>query len=210
MKVWPSWLTEVSAYWDSVRILVLPGTEDAAVWAWLRQAFGPLTADQSLEALVLDRSDRERVLTVTIEPTSEQPREVRTPRWRDRLVTADIGRALPAPTESLPEGLDICVFHSFKGGVGRTLHCVAVARRLSESGRRVLLVDGDLEAPGITWMVDARRACAWTSPMKTSWHWCMEASMTSTTRRSTSAPSSSRIKSWTGSSSCPRAVAKAF
>lgn len=40
-------------------------------------------------------------------------------------------------------------FYSFKGGVGRTLALVNVGVELANSGKRVLLVDFDLEAPGI-------------------------------------------------------------
>ncbi|WP_158231033.1 ParA family protein [Rhodopirellula bahusiensis] len=40
-------------------------------------------------------------------------------------------------------------FYSFKGGVGRTLALVNVGVELANTGRRVLLVDFDLEAPGI-------------------------------------------------------------
>jgi MinD-like ATPase involved in chromosome partitioning or flagellar assembly len=40
-------------------------------------------------------------------------------------------------------------FYSFKGGVGRTLALVNVAALLAQMGRNVLLVDFDLEAPGL-------------------------------------------------------------
>jgi MinD-like ATPase involved in chromosome partitioning or flagellar assembly/antitoxin component HigA of HigAB toxin-antitoxin module len=40
-------------------------------------------------------------------------------------------------------------FYSFKGGVGRTLALVNVAVELAKAGRKVLMVDFDLEAPGI-------------------------------------------------------------
>jgi hypothetical protein len=40
-------------------------------------------------------------------------------------------------------------FYSFKGGVGRTLALVNVAAQLAKMGRKVLLVDFDLEAPGL-------------------------------------------------------------
>jgi MinD-like ATPase involved in chromosome partitioning or flagellar assembly len=40
-------------------------------------------------------------------------------------------------------------FYSFKGGVGRTMALVNVAARLAKMGRRVLLIDFDLEAPGL-------------------------------------------------------------
>ncbi|MCP4114027.1 MAG: hypothetical protein GY737_01245 [Desulfobacteraceae bacterium] len=47
-------------------------------------------------------------------------------------------------------------FHSFKGGVGRTLHLAAMIKSLNEvlkekeMHKRILVIDGDLEAPGIT------------------------------------------------------------
>lgn len=43
----------------------------------------------------------------------------------------------------------VVTFYSFKGGVGRTMALVNVGLELARSGRRVLLVDFDLEAPGI-------------------------------------------------------------
>ena len=43
----------------------------------------------------------------------------------------------------------VTTFYSFKGGVGRTMALVNVAVDLVQRGRRVLLVDFDLEAPGL-------------------------------------------------------------
>ena len=40
-------------------------------------------------------------------------------------------------------------FYSFKGGVGRTMALANVAAHLAQRGRRVLVVDFDLEAPGL-------------------------------------------------------------
>jgi MinD-like ATPase involved in chromosome partitioning or flagellar assembly len=40
-------------------------------------------------------------------------------------------------------------FYSFKGGVGRTLALVNTALTLAQQGRRILLIDFDLEAPGL-------------------------------------------------------------
>lgn len=44
--------------------------------------------------------------------------------------------------------------HSFKGGVGRTLHALALAAALEEedSEGRILFIDADFEAPGTTWL----------------------------------------------------------
>lgn len=43
----------------------------------------------------------------------------------------------------------VTTFYSFKGGVGRTMSLVNVGLELVKSGHRVLMVDFDLEAPGI-------------------------------------------------------------
>lgn len=43
----------------------------------------------------------------------------------------------------------VVTFYSFKGGVGRTMAMVNVGLELARTGRRVLMVDFDLEAPGL-------------------------------------------------------------
>jgi MinD-like ATPase involved in chromosome partitioning or flagellar assembly len=43
----------------------------------------------------------------------------------------------------------VITFYSFKGGVGRTMALVNVAAELVRRGRKVLVVDFDLEAPGV-------------------------------------------------------------
>src|SRR5580658_1089367 len=45
--------------------------------------------------------------------------------------------------------LHIITFYSFKGGVGRTMALVNVAAEIARRGKRVLVVDFDLEAPGL-------------------------------------------------------------
>lgn len=45
--------------------------------------------------------------------------------------------------------MHVVTFYSFKGGVGRTLALVNVGIELAKNGRKVLLIDFDLEAPGI-------------------------------------------------------------
>ncbi len=44
----------------------------------------------------------------------------------------------------------IISFYSFRGGVGRSMAMLNVGVLLARAGRRVLLVDLDLEAPGLT------------------------------------------------------------
>jgi tetratricopeptide (TPR) repeat protein len=46
--------------------------------------------------------------------------------------------------------MHIVTFYSYKGGVGRTMALVNVAAVLAQRGRKVLIVDFDLEAPGLS------------------------------------------------------------
>jgi hypothetical protein len=47
------------------------------------------------------------------------------------------------------KGPPIVVFYSFKGGVGRTTALAAFAIQRARAGKRVVVIDGDLDAPGI-------------------------------------------------------------
>ncbi|MHB1563861.1 MAG: KGGVGR-motif variant AAA ATPase [Leptospirillum sp.] len=55
-------------------------------------------------------------------------------------------------------GPDLVSFHSFKGGVGRTTalmtYVAACMQEASESPKKILIVDADLEAPGISFWLD--------------------------------------------------------
>ena len=46
-------------------------------------------------------------------------------------------------------GGEIITFYSYKGGTGRTMALADVAWILASNGKRVLVVDWDLEAPGL-------------------------------------------------------------
>lgn len=56
---------------------------------------------------------------------------------------------------SATEGPPILVFHSFKGGVGRTTALAAYAIALARRGERVAVIDFDLDAPGVGRLLDA-------------------------------------------------------
>lgn len=46
-------------------------------------------------------------------------------------------------------GAQIITFYSYKGGTGRSMHLANVAWILASNGKRVLMIDWDLEAPGL-------------------------------------------------------------
>lgn len=58
------------------------------------------------------------------------------------------------------KGPPFIVFYSFKGGVGRSMALINVAAILAGRGRRVLAIDLDLEAPGISYLLKQERGDA--------------------------------------------------
>lgn len=86
-----------------------------------------------LEGRTIDANDRLRVAD----------------RWRNR--TSWTGKAGVAPWTAIGEhaGPPIVVFYSFKGGVGRTTSLASFAIQRARLGERVVVIDLDLDAPGV-------------------------------------------------------------
>jgi Mrp family chromosome partitioning ATPase len=53
------------------------------------------------------------------------------------------------PHTPIPRRASVVAFYSFKGGLGRTTALVLSALQLTRQGKKVALVDFDLEAPGL-------------------------------------------------------------
>lgn len=75
------------------------------------------------------------------------------PLFKDfTYITAESDVELP---DLAPLEIPVIAFHSYKGGVGRTLSLIAFVREMISlygKKKKVLIVDGDMEAPGLTWL----------------------------------------------------------
>lgn len=78
-------------------------------------------------------------------PTSRRKKTA--PRPAARKKTA--ARPAPVPAEELPERDRIFTFYSYKGGTGRSMALANIAWILASNRKRVLVIDWDLEAPGL-------------------------------------------------------------
>lgn len=79
------------------------------------------------------------------------------PLWKEHAYLDNAEYKQPEPWGDGPK---FCAFHSFKGGVGRTtsLMTYASASLENENVKKILMIDGDLEAPGLTlWLEDENR-----------------------------------------------------
>lgn len=63
--------------------------------------------------------------------------------------SAWLDQGAPYPPWPIENGPCITAFYSFKGGIGRTTALASCAWQLAEEGKRVVILDLDLEAPGI-------------------------------------------------------------
>ncbi|MFD9941910.1 KGGVGR-motif variant AAA ATPase [Nonomuraea sp. NPDC059023] len=157
---WPAWLHECDAFWDGLELRIDPQASSEAALSWLSEKFGvgSVVVHEQIYSLRLDDvpgRPSTRLLPITVSHRDpDLPR--REPRWRERRVVRALGQPLPPPDQPFPGNVRIAALHSFKGGVGRTLHGVALADAIARRGERVLFIDADLEAPGITWMFASR------------------------------------------------------
>lgn len=58
----------------------------------------------------------------------------------------------------------ICTFYSYKGGVGRSMALANVADRLCRCGLKTLMIDFDLEAPGLERFFPIDLRAVWENP----------------------------------------------
>ncbi len=164
----PKWLVFARCYWDELSIGISVG-KIAEAKEWLQEVFEPRfrlgkTEEMTNCFIILESiKGEERSLPICFEETDEQ---------------APIPKLIPSlsrpgviwfyrqdrhiqPPEIFPSDIPpVVAFHSFKGGVGRTTHALALAQAFIQEKtpkkRKVLVIDGDLEAPGISWMLEGR------------------------------------------------------
>ncbi|MEG4914697.1 ParA family protein [Microcoleus sp. B7-D4] len=83
------------------------------------------------------------------EAADQPPEHIQIPLWSDVLMAPEPDRPASLDEDSSKRPL-VVTFYSFKGGVGRSTALGLVAGILATRNRRVVMVDFDLEAPGIS------------------------------------------------------------
>ncbi|AOY79742.1 AAA family ATPase [Moorena producens JHB] len=157
---WPKDLVWARGYWDELVLGIRPGTQ-SSIKTWLQEVYDPRFQDngqQGNDCIILESAEgNQRTLPIILEETEEEPP---TPKLIPNLARPTViwqrTEKLQAP-DIFPDDLPpVLAFHSFKGGVGRTTHALALAQALINAKQKVLLIDGDLEAPGISWLLESR------------------------------------------------------
>jgi MinD-like ATPase involved in chromosome partitioning or flagellar assembly len=148
----PKWI-DVDVYPDEINIIVKDDFSEEDIQASMEHISSMFTR-QSVEngQFTLDIEDKKLFITYDKNPFQTPPTDRANPLF------ADIPFIIDVPSTSLPTPL--IAFHSFKGGVGRTLSLLAFVKSLSgmnpSNPLKALIVDADIEAPGLTWLAEQR------------------------------------------------------
>lgn len=148
---WRGVISDTEIYSDEVIIYLEKGQTEVAAKKILGDIFGKKYDGGKI---MLDLSDESLGVSFGIDEIEDHDSVV-TPLFRNVLYqkTAYFNELIE---KELP-GAPVLAFHSYKGGVGRTLSLLAFVKAWSELNdleyaQKLLIVDADLEAPGITWL----------------------------------------------------------
>lgn len=151
---WPETWRKVEVYSDEVIVYFEkhPSTTDiTSTDQTLKNMFG-FHYSEADRKIKLDFNERILQVDFQVIDEAESNEKVMLPLFKEFS-----GQILePNPLSGVP----IIAFHSYKGGVGRTLSLLSAVRTLSmkknnsDKPFKLLIIDGDIEAPGLTWLAE--------------------------------------------------------
>lgn len=148
-NTWPKTWVDVQVYSDSVEIYQNGDEPQVSDIQYLKEIFG---RNYSTENNTLRIDFTGIYLEVTfLYDDSQKVEKKYGPLFRD------IYFQKCENTDSDFDGVKMIAFHSYKGGVGRTLSLTAFLRQCTEKypDKKILVLDADVEAPGLTWIAEA-------------------------------------------------------
>ena len=160
--LWPEGMKGASVYPDGAEVRIRSLEDKEGISSTFQEWFGKKYDQKDMKIFLEAPVDQTRFFEVTFEVEADGKPFV--PKVRPSF--ADFSLLSPpeegdlpnfiqvsAPDAFLEESPPLFAFYSFKGGVGRTIHLISLIKALSEQdpSKQVLIVDADLEAPGLTW-----------------------------------------------------------
>ena len=156
---WPDGWNDVKVYSDSVVIYYMPDRENEEVSkSYLKDL---LTRNYNAEDNKILIDFTQTYLEVIFEEDEEGTKKIRhyAPLFKEAYLSPS---GINEADKELP-GARIIAFHSYKGGVGRTLSLISLLRQCTEQypDKKILVIDADIEAPGLTWMLEGHRSISY-------------------------------------------------
>lgn len=169
----PAGILGVSCFYDGMEVRY--DAELSQVNDWLSSIFGH-SYNRDRHAIVLVIDNTEYPVEFIKEANGDySPPKITYPLWHDITYLPTDVIDLPSENRSdttknifkdspplFDKGPEIVSFHSFKGGVGRTTalmtYVAAYMHDLAAGTKKILIIDADLEAPGVSfWLDDTNR-----------------------------------------------------
>ncbi len=155
---WPESIVGISIYHDEIEVRVKNQDDIDHISKILGEWFGPRYQDKKI---LLESPSEGTIrflgLSFEVEPDEEQfVSPIMKPDFAYTSVYSEKTNLEGPDFSKLEDGPSIWAFYSFKGGVSRTVHLVSMVKALTEKHpeKTVLIVDADLEAPGLTWWAE--------------------------------------------------------
>lgn len=160
----PETVIRARVSWSGLIIEVFEEEDESKIYNWLNGIF-PGRVDQSLKSLRLEGPDMDTDLPIEVEVVENTFCARHSLGVIDGVIDFAGGTKKFAGMENRQDGSQVAVVSrpvpvvaalSVKGGTGRTTTAIAFAIRwAARENRPVLLVDADLEAPGISYLFES-------------------------------------------------------
>lgn len=148
--VWENTIISIDVYPTDITVYVKPDTQDKVIEI-LQSLFGS-NYDPMTNKINLDIGNQELPVAIQEDDGISSNKKI-LPLFANVLYQPS-----SYPVQA-PEDLvrPVIAFHSYKGGVGRTLSLLAFSKAWTtvmenKDSNRLLIVDSDIEAPGMTWL----------------------------------------------------------
>lgn len=158
---WKDIILNIETYTDETIIYLASGKSINAAEDILHNIFGEKYDDKN-KRIELDLSDG--YMEVSYEIGESAKESVTTIPLFKKVLYQQSAYYEKLVNKELP-GTPVIAFHSYKGGVGRTLSLLAFVKAWSAVKdlnyiKKLLIVDADIEAPGITWLTTVQEEAA--------------------------------------------------
>ena len=154
----PSGVTSISCYSEVIEFNILNDNAKDQLFHILQQWFGLNFKFDNDPAILLDIEDIE--IPIQFEINNDNWAKKNRPLWHELIyINQEIEQSYPLLPKAFDANPHIAAFHSFKGGVGRTTTLATYARAFFDiyKSKKILIIDADLEAPGLTYWFKASK-----------------------------------------------------
>lgn len=155
----PSGVVSTNAYWNSLSIRILASQDKKEVIAWLESIFHSWIKQEGDNYFIkLASPGAYSNLPISFQQVSDA---AAAPKFFKPIAALEGMKNfnIKFPDRVKKDGAKVVAFHSVKGGVGRTTAAISFAyeKSLLSKEHPILLVDGDFEAPGISYLANSRK-----------------------------------------------------